>query len=100
MQDQVPPFSSKTAVSPEDRHKRILSTRILILLKKEVGIALIFLPPQVIAEYLQKIDTKSDGAKRDWVAIYDECASVLYQKFDQRERLITGTALSRWFSAI
>lgn len=34
---------------------------------------------QVIAEYLQKIDPKSDGAKRDWVAIYDECASVLYQ---------------------
>ncbi|MCD9638542.1 hypothetical protein HAX54_022563 [Datura stramonium] len=27
---------------------------------------------QVIAEYLQKIDPKSDGAKRDWVAIYDE----------------------------
>lgn len=34
---------------------------------------------QVIAEYLQKVDPKSDGAKRDWVAIYDECASVLYQ---------------------
>lgn len=34
---------------------------------------------QVIAEYLQKIDPKSDGAKRDWVAIYDECASVLYE---------------------
>ena len=34
---------------------------------------------QVIAEYLQKIDPKSDGAKRDWVAIYDECANVLYQ---------------------
>jgi len=38
-----------------------------------------FLEPQVIAEYLQKLDPKSDGAKRDWVAIYDECASVLYQ---------------------
>ncbi|RWW17524.1 hypothetical protein GW17_00018542 [Ensete ventricosum] len=35
--------------------------------------------PPVIAEYLQKVDPKSDGAKRDWVAIYDECASVLYQ---------------------
>ncbi|RZS12726.1 hypothetical protein BHM03_00044212, partial [Ensete ventricosum] len=33
----------------------------------------------VIAEYLQKVDPKSDGARRDWVAIYDECASVLYQ---------------------
>ncbi|XP_054821430.1 protein ACTIVITY OF BC1 COMPLEX KINASE 8, chloroplastic isoform X2 [Prosopis cineraria] len=37
---------------------------------------------QVIAEYLQKVDPKSDGAKRDWVAIYDECASVLYQEID------------------
>lgn len=34
---------------------------------------------QVIAEYLQKVDPKSDDAKRDWVSIYDECASVLYQ---------------------
>ncbi|QHO34137.1 ABC2 isoform [Arachis hypogaea] len=33
----------------------------------------------VIAEYLQKVDPKSDGAKWDWVAIYDECAAVLYQ---------------------
>ncbi|XLT56616.1 hypothetical protein HN873_049220 [Arachis hypogaea] len=34
----------------------------------------------VIAEYLQKVDPKSDGAKWDWVAIYDECAAVLYQR--------------------
>lgn len=34
---------------------------------------------QVIAENLQKVDPKSDGAKRDWVAIYDECANVLYE---------------------
>ncbi|KMZ66799.1 ABC-1 domain-containing protein [Zostera marina] len=37
---------------------------------------------RVIAEYLQKIDPKSDGAKRDWVAIYDECANVLYEEID------------------
>ncbi len=34
---------------------------------------------QVIAQNLQNLDPKSDGAKRDWVAIYDECASVLYE---------------------
>ncbi|CAA2993230.1 uncharacterized aarF domain-containing kinase At1g79600, chloroplastic [Olea europaea subsp. europaea] len=37
---------------------------------------------RVIAEYLQKVDPKSDGAKRDWVSIYDECATVLYQEID------------------
>lgn len=36
----------------------------------------------MIAENLQKLDPKSDGAKRDWVAIYDECANVLYQEID------------------
>ncbi|CAI7776759.1 unnamed protein product [Closterium sp. NIES-53] len=37
---------------------------------------------RVLAVNLQKIDPKSDGAKRDWVAIYDECASVLYEEID------------------
>ncbi|KAL4574182.1 hypothetical protein LXL04_021008 [Taraxacum kok-saghyz] len=37
---------------------------------------------RVITENLQKLDPKSDGAKRDWVAIYDECANVLYQEID------------------
>ncbi|KAL4582348.1 hypothetical protein LXL04_006895 [Taraxacum kok-saghyz] len=36
----------------------------------------------VIAENLQKLDPKSDGAKRDWVAIYDDCANMLYQEID------------------
>jgi len=27
----------------------------------------------------QAIDPKSDGAARDWVAIYDECSRILYQ---------------------
>ena len=27
----------------------------------------------VIAQWLQKVDPKTDGAARDWVAIYDEC---------------------------
>ncbi|KAK3002391.1 hypothetical protein RJ639_021227 [Escallonia herrerae] len=50
---------------------------------------------QVISEYLQKIDPKSDGAKRDWVAIYDECANVLYQvEAAATERC--GSILSVW----
>ena len=37
---------------------------------------------RVIAQWLQKVDPKTDGAARDWVAIYDECKSVLYQEID------------------
>lgn len=34
---------------------------------------------RVLAQWLQALDPKSDGAARDWVAIYDECSRILYQ---------------------
>ena len=34
---------------------------------------------RVLAQWLQKLDPQSDGAARDWVAIYDECSRILYQ---------------------
>lgn len=34
---------------------------------------------RVLAQWLQAADPKSDGAARDWVAIYDECSRILYQ---------------------
>ncbi len=34
---------------------------------------------RVLAQILQAVDPKSDGAARDWVAIYDECSRILYQ---------------------
>lgn len=37
---------------------------------------------RVLAEWLQRVDPKSDGAARDWVAIYDECSRILYQEID------------------
>eukprot|EP00959_Pyramimonas_sp_CCMP1952_P290918 6085674-Pyramimonas_sp.AAC.1 len=38
----------------------------------------------VLATLLQAVDPKTDGAARDWVAIYDECARILYQEIDYR----------------
>ncbi|XP_075510342.1 LOW QUALITY PROTEIN: protein ACTIVITY OF BC1 COMPLEX KINASE 8, chloroplastic [Primulina tabacum] len=112
LQDQVPPFSSETAVSiveeelgaPVDNlfqrfdrepiaaaslgqvHRAKLKGREVVIKVQRPGLKDLFdidlKNLRVIAEYLQKIDPKSDGAKRDWVAIYDECASVLYQEID------------------
>ncbi|KAL4554808.1 hypothetical protein LXL04_037414 [Taraxacum kok-saghyz] len=42
---------------------------------------------------LRKLDPKSDGAKRDWVAIYDECANVLYQEIDYTKEAANASCL-------
>lgn len=112
LQDQVPPFPSETAISIVEEelggpvaniferfdqepiaaaslgqvHRAKLKGQEVVVkvqrpsLKELFDIDLKNL--RVIAEYLQKLDPKSDGAKRDWVAIYDECANVLYQEID------------------
>ncbi|KAK4483256.1 hypothetical protein RD792_010440 [Penstemon davidsonii] len=112
LQDQVPPFPSETAVTiveeeigaPVDDiferfdrdpiaaaslgqvHRAKLKGQEIVVKVQRPGLKGLFdidlKNLRVIAEYLQKIDPKSDGAKRDWVAIYDECASVLYQEID------------------
>ncbi|KAK8934789.1 hypothetical protein KSP39_PZI015156 [Platanthera zijinensis] len=112
LQDQVPPFPSETAVSiieeelgaPVDKifdrfdyepiaaaslgqvHRASLKGEEFVIKVQRPGLKDLFdidlKNLRVIAEYLQKVDPKSDGAKRDWVAIYDECANVLYQEID------------------
>ncbi|KAK7317010.1 hypothetical protein RJT34_00883 [Clitoria ternatea] len=112
LQDQVPPFPSETAVAIVEEelgaplgdifdkfdyepiaaaslgqvHRARLKGQEVVLKVQRPGLKDLFdidlKNLRVIAEYLQKIDPKSDGAKRDWVAIYDECASVLYQEID------------------
>ena len=39
---------------------------------------------RVIAKWLQKVDPKTDGAARDWVAIFDETARCLYDEVDYK----------------
>ncbi|XP_021736623.1 uncharacterized protein LOC110703185 [Chenopodium quinoa] len=112
LQDQVPPFPSETAVSIVEEelggplsdtferfdyepiaaaslgqvHRARLKGQDVVVKVQRPGLKDLFdidlKNLRVIAEYLQKLDPKSDGAKRDWVAIYDECASVLYQEID------------------
>ncbi|XP_030527421.1 protein ACTIVITY OF BC1 COMPLEX KINASE 8, chloroplastic [Rhodamnia argentea] len=112
LQDQVPPFPSETALSIVqeelgaplenifDRfdyepiaaaslgqvHRARLKGQEVVVKVQRPGLKDLFdidlKNLRVISEYLQKIDPKSDGAKRDWVAIYDECASVLYEEID------------------
>ncbi|KAJ6419534.1 hypothetical protein OIU84_029605 [Salix udensis] len=112
LQDQVPPFPSETAVSiveeelgaPVDDifdrfdyepiaaaslgqvHRARWKGHEVVVKVQRPGLKDLFdidlKNLRVIAEYLQKVDPKSDGAKRDWVAIYDECANVLYQEID------------------
>ncbi|KAJ7530361.1 hypothetical protein O6H91_14G000800 [Diphasiastrum complanatum] len=112
LQDQVPPFESETAIKiveeelgrPVDKvfqrfdrdpiaaaslgqvHRARLRGQEVVVKVQRPGLKDLFdidlKNLRVIAENLQKIDPKSDGAKRDWVAIYDECATVLYQEID------------------
>ncbi|XP_057972420.1 protein ACTIVITY OF BC1 COMPLEX KINASE 8, chloroplastic [Malania oleifera] len=112
LQDQVPPFPSETSVSIVEEelgapvgdiferfdyepiaaaslgqvHRAKLGGQEVVVKVQRPGLKSLFdidlKNLRVIAEYLQKVDPKSDGAKRDWVAIYDECANVLYQEID------------------
>ncbi|GBG69347.1 hypothetical protein CBR_g4041 [Chara braunii] len=55
---------------------------------------------RVLAVNLQKVDPKSDGAKRDWVAIYDECAEVLYQEINYRQEAENAERFRKNFSKL
>ncbi|KAF0906504.1 hypothetical protein E2562_011487 [Oryza meyeriana var. granulata] len=127
LQDQVPPFPSETAVSIIEEelgasvnkifdrfdfepiaaaslgqvHRACLNGKEVVIKVQRPGLKELFdidlKNLRVIAEYLQKVDPKSDGAKRDWVAIYDECASVLYQEIDYTKEAFNAEKFSENF---
>ena len=43
---------------------------------------------RVLAQWLQKLDPKTDGAARDWVAIYDECSRILYEEINYKQEAL------------
>ncbi|KAK3271101.1 hypothetical protein CYMTET_20530 [Cymbomonas tetramitiformis] len=52
---------------------------------------------RLCALILQKLDPKTDGAARDWVAIYDECSAVLYEEIDYRKEGANADAFRKNF---
>ena len=53
---------------------------------------------RVIAQWLQKVDPKTDGAARDWVAIFDETARVLYDEVDYKNEAKNATEFAAQFA--
>nr|ACG29020.1 ATATH13 [Zea mays] len=130
LQDQVPPFPSETAVKIVEEelgasvneifdrfdfepiaaaslgqvHRARLNGQEVVIKVQRPGLKELFdidlKNLRVIAEYLQKVDPKSDGAKRDWVAIYDECASVLYQEIDYMKEAFNAEKFAENFKKL
>ncbi|KAK3158271.1 hypothetical protein QOZ80_2AG0134990 [Eleusine coracana subsp. coracana] len=130
LQDQVPPFPSEVAVKIVEEelgasvnekfdrfdfepiaaaslgqvHRARLNGQEVVIKVQRPGLKELFdidlKNLRVIAEYLQKVDPKSDGAKRDWVAIYDECASVLYQEIDYTKEAFNAEKFSENFKKL
>ncbi|TVU29563.1 hypothetical protein EJB05_21135 [Eragrostis curvula] len=130
LQDQVPPFPSETAVKIVEEelgasvneifdrfdfepiaaaslgqvHRARLKGQEVVIKVQRPGLKELFdidlKNLRVIAEYLQKVDPKSDGAKRDWVAIYDECATVLYQEIDYTKEAFNAEKFSENFKKL
>ncbi|CAL5224135.1 g6768 [Coccomyxa viridis] len=114
LQDNVPAFSSKAAVATVERAfqhpiteiyqefqmepiaaaslgqvhlARVNGRRVVVKVQRpflreifDVDLKNI----RVLAQIFQALDPKSDGAARDWVAIYDECSRILYQEIDYK----------------
>lgn len=47
-----------------------------------------------------QVDPKTDGAARDWVAIYDECARILYQEIDYTQEGRNATRFAQNFKDV
>ena len=114
LQDRVPPFDSEQAVAIVEEqlggplathfddfertpiaaaslgqvHRATLRGERVVVKVQRPGLRELFEVDlknlRVIAQWLQSVDPKTDGAARDWVAIFDECRNVLLQEIDYR----------------
>ncbi|KAL8143483.1 hypothetical protein V2J09_016515 [Rumex salicifolius] len=130
LQDQVPPFPSEVAVSIIEMelgrpisdifeqfdyepiaaaslgqvHRAKLKGENVVLKVQRPALKALFdidlKNLKVIAGYLQKFDPKSDGAQRDWIAIYDECANVLYQEIDYTKEAANAELFAHNFQSM
>ena len=55
---------------------------------------------RVIAKWLQKVDPKTDGAARDWVAIFDETARCLYDEVDYQNEAKNAQEFANQFKDV
>ena len=112
LQDNVPPFDSKAAIATVESalgapvtdlydsfdatplaaaslgqvHRAVLNGEQVVVKVQRPGLKQLFdidlKNVRMLARLANAADPNSDGAARDWVAIYDECSRILYQEID------------------
>ena len=130
LQDKVPPFSTKQAMQIIEQqlggpveshfeefepapiaaaslgqvHRAKLNGQRVVVKVQRPGLRELFEIDlknlRVIAQWLQSVDPKTDGAARDWVAIYDECKRVLYEEIDYTNEGINCDTFRRNFEGV
>jgi len=55
---------------------------------------------KVLAQILDKVDPKSDGAQRDWVSIYQESAKLLYKEINYEAEALNSIRFKENFANV
>jgi len=130
LQDNVPGFSGKKAMEVIERelgrpvdqifdsfdekpiaaaslgqvHKAMLNGKEVAVKVQRTGLDDLFKNDlqnlKFAAKVFDKLDPKSDGADRDWVAIYEESAKLLYQEIDYQNEAKNAIRFKNQFKGI